>query len=77
MTKRITALTPAQHAAMPDYAQAWIEKGWRTGPLTEDEWAVQHAGVAHPEHGFSGIGAGTYEVRRQREQADEIRLVAD
>ena len=33
--------------------------------------------LAHPEHGYCGIGAGEYTVRRQREQADEIRLVAD
>lgn len=29
------------------------------------------------EHGANGIGPGTYSIRRQREQADEIRLVAD
>lgn len=33
--------------------------------------------LAHPEHGYMGIGAGTYEIRRQREQADELRIVAD
>ena len=33
--------------------------------------------LAHPEHGFSGIGPGSYTIRRQREQADEIRIVAD
>jgi len=29
------------------------------------------------EHGANGIGAGTYVLRRQREQAAEQRLVAD
>ena len=29
------------------------------------------------EHGANGIGPGIYEVRRKREQADEIRMVAD
>lgn len=29
------------------------------------------------EHGANGIGPGTYEIRRKREQADEIRNVAD
>ena len=29
------------------------------------------------EHGSNGIGAGTYEIRRQREQAEEIRMVQD
>lgn len=33
--------------------------------------------LAHPEHGYSGIGPGSYVLRRQREQADEIRLVQD
>lgn len=33
--------------------------------------------LAHPEHGYAGIGPGTYVIRRQREQADELRLVAD
>jgi hypothetical protein len=33
--------------------------------------------LAHPEHGYNGIGPGTYELRRQREQADELRLVQD
>ena len=33
--------------------------------------------LAHPEHGYLGIGPGCYVLRRQREQADEERLVAD
>lgn len=33
--------------------------------------------LAHPEHGYVGIAPGSYVVRRQREQADEIRVVAD
>lgn len=33
--------------------------------------------LAHPEHVFAGIGAGTYTLRRQREQADVARFVAD
>src|SRR5437868_1025159 len=33
--------------------------------------------LAHPEHGYMGIGPGTYELRRQREQADELRMVQD
>lgn len=35
------------------------------------------AWLAHPEHGFMGIGAGSYTISRQREQADVIRVVAD
>ena len=33
--------------------------------------------LAHPEHGYLGFAPGAYIVRRQREQADEIRLIAD
>lgn len=33
--------------------------------------------LAHPEHGYVGFGPGTYTFRRQREQADELRMVAD
>lgn len=35
------------------------------------------AWLLHPEHGANGVGPGEYVVRRQREQADEIRAVAD
>lgn len=33
--------------------------------------------ILHPEHGATGLAPGRYELRRQREQADEERLVAD
>ena len=33
--------------------------------------------LAHPEHAYTGIGPGTYTLRRQREKADELRMVAD
>lgn len=33
--------------------------------------------LIHPEHGANGIGAGTYGVRRQREQRDVVALIAD
>lgn len=33
--------------------------------------------IIHPEHGGLGLAPGAWEVRRQREQADEERLVAD
>lgn len=45
------------------------------GVLTVEDGAVAY--LAHPEHGYAGIGPGTYVVRRQREQADVIRMVAD
>lgn len=33
--------------------------------------------IAHPEHAYAGLAPGSYLLRRQREQADEERLVAD
>ena len=33
--------------------------------------------LSHPEHGPFLVAPGTYEARRQREQADELRLVQD
>lgn len=33
--------------------------------------------LAHPEHGYLAFGPGCYLLRRQREQANEIRLVQD
>lgn len=33
--------------------------------------------LAHPEHGYLAMGPGNYTLRRQREQADELRMVAD
>lgn len=35
------------------------------------------AWLTHREHGYAGIAPGTYEVRRQREQSDVIRMVQD
>lgn len=45
------------------------------GVLTVADGATAY--LAHPEHAYSGIGAGTYVLRRQREQADVARFVAD
>ena len=49
--------------------------GQRLGSLLVGEGSV--AWLSHPEHGFNGIGAGSYIITRQREQADQIRLIAD
>lgn len=45
------------------------------GALTVPEGSTAY--LAHPEHGYLGVAPGSYEIRRQREQADELRLVAD
>jgi hypothetical protein len=38
---------------------------------------TEPAYIAHPEHAYAGIAPGTYTLRRQREQADGERFVAD
>lgn len=45
------------------------------GQLTVPEGA--QCFLEHGEHGFNGIGAGTYVIGRQREQADVVRMVQD
>lgn len=67
------------HLLVADGAVCWrptqggdrLELGSFTVPLGAVAWLL------HPEHGAQGFGAGCYRVRRQREQADEIRMVAD
>jgi hypothetical protein len=51
------------------------KSGQILGTIVVNEGAT--AWLTHPEHGFNGVGPGTYMVTRQREQAEEIRLVAD
>ena len=55
---------------------------WAPCDTTQDLGVVDVADgatawLAHPEHGYTGIAPGRYLIRRQREQADEIRVVAD
>ena len=38
--RRIDTLTAAERATFAPYAQQWIERGLRTGPLTDAEWAT-------------------------------------
>lgn len=49
--------------------------GLSLGTLSVAEGATAY--LSHPEHGYLGIAPGNYNIRRQREQADEIRVVAD
>ena len=42
---KLTTLTDAQHDRMASFAQEWIEYGWRTTPLPEEEWAVWEQGA--------------------------------
>lgn len=63
------------HLLLGDGEWAPTGTGLSLGVLTVPEDGV--AVLAHPEHGFNRIGPGVYEIRRQREQADEIRMVQD
>lgn len=68
------------HALVPDGPCWWrpIAAGaglLNLGSLIVDPGAV--AFLAHPEHGFLAMAPGRYLLRRQREQADVIRRVAD
>lgn len=47
----------------------------RVAVLSVPEGSTAYLG--HPEHGFLGIAPGCYELRRQREMAEELRMVAD
>lgn len=47
----------------------------RVACLSVPEGSTAYLG--HPEHGYMGIAPGNYEIRRQREMAEEIRMVAD
>lgn len=52
------------------------DSGLVLGVLTVPDGATAYL-VHTEEHGANAFGPGTYEIRRQREQADEIRMVAD
>jgi len=45
MVQRLQSLTDAQRDRMASFAQEWIEHGWRTAPLTEEEWRVVEDGM--------------------------------
>lgn len=47
----------------------------RVAVLTVPEGSTAYLG--HPEHGYQGIAPGNYEIRRQREMAEEMRMVQD
>lgn len=66
------------HTLSPAPGVAW--HGYQAGSQTLGVLTVADGAVAvlgHIEHGDTYIGPGVYVIRRQREQADEIRLVAD
>lgn len=56
---------------------AWWTPASRNGQDIGTLECAEPAYLLHPEHGATGIAPGAYTLRRQREQADEERLVAD
>lgn len=54
---------------------AYAPDGQTLGVLTVDEGSF--AVLGHMKHGDSHIGPGVYVIRCQREQADEVRRLAD
>lgn len=58
------------------FARAPVTRGGLAlGSLVVEEGASAY--VIHPEHGATGVAPGSYRISRQREQAEEARLVAD
>lgn len=57
------------------WAPVLSPRGADLGTVTVPEGGVAY--LLHPEHGGNAIGPGSYLIRRQREQRDEILLVAD
>ncbi len=55
--------------------QAGSTRDLRVALLSVPEGSTAYLG--HPEHGYMGIAPGSYEIRRQREMAEEMRMVAD
>lgn len=68
------ALFAADGPAFCD-VQAGSATDLRVAVLSVPEGSTAY--LAHPEHGFMGIAPGSYEIRRQREVAEELRMVAD
>lgn len=64
------------HLLLADGEVRWQPTTGQTlGHVTVADGAVAY--MAHPEHGYMGIAPGSYVIRRQREMADTIRMVAD
>ena len=68
------AIYPADGPVYVDTVQSSV-RDLRVATLSVPEGSTAYLG--HPEHGYMGIAPGNYEIRRQREQAEELRIVAD
>ncbi len=58
-----------------DPAAATSPEDLRLGVLTAPEGGTTL--LSHPEHGGLLIAPGSYEIRRQRQMAEQMRMVAD
>lgn len=68
------------HLLVSEGAVAWAPVTGRALDLDLGVVDVPEGATAfmlHPEHGCNAMGPGSYLIRRQREQADELRMVAD
>ena len=66
------------HLLVADGPVSWAPS--KTRDAVQGTLVVEDQGSAylvHPEHGLTAVGPGQYVVRRQVEQADELRIVAD
>ena len=44
---KFARLTPEQRDRLPSFVQGWIDDGWSTMPLSDDEWRAWQAGVQY------------------------------
>jgi hypothetical protein len=68
------------HLLVADGPVSWAAGRGSGGNLTLGTVTVPGGAIAyllHPEHGGNALAPGSYELRRQREQREEIALVAD
>ena len=76
VTGEATGNTHWLHDTNRDCQWARVDRGLIIGYVQVPDGSAAHL-IHTEEHGSNGIGAGTYELRRKREMADEIRIVAD
>lgn len=68
------------HLLVADGQVSWAAGRGSGGTLTLGTVTVSEDATAyllHPEHGGNALAPGSYELRRQREQREEIALVQD
>lgn len=69
------AIYAADGPVFCDVSQIPNSTDLRAATLTVPDGSTAYLG--HPEHGYMGVAPGSYEIRRQREMAEEMRMVAD